>query len=100
MSGLPVLDQIRPTLLYVWDSNTLSAKLWDGSTNVANLTIGRVQIQDGFNLGSFDYVSLATGSNTDTYTFKTGGAGGSTVGTVTITYTDATKATISTVVKT
>lgn len=49
---------------------------------------------------AFDYISQAQDTLTDTWTFKTGGAGGTTVSTITITYTDATKAVISTVVKT
>lgn len=48
---------------------------------------------------SWDYVSLTQAATTDTYTFKTGGAGGTTVQTIVITYTDSTKQTISTVVK-
>lgn len=51
-------------------------------------------------LSAYDYVSLATASTTDTYTFKTGGSGGTTVATITITYTDSTKATISNVART
>lgn len=47
-----------------------------------------------------DYISLAVAATTDTYTFKTGGSGGTTVATVTITYTDSTKATLSSVAKT
>ncbi len=48
----------------------------------------------------YDYISLATASTTDTWTYKSGGSGGTTVATVTITYTDSTKATISNVAKT
>ena len=40
----------------------------------------------GFGIPSYDYISLAQASTTDTYTFKSGGAGGSTVATVTITF--------------
>lgn len=47
----------------------------------------------------WDYLSLTQAATTDTYTFKTGGAGGTTVLTIVITYTDSTKQTISTVVK-
>lgn len=43
---------------------------------------------------NFDYVGLAQASLTDTYTFKTGGVSGTTVKTITITYTDASKATM------
>lgn len=46
----------------------------------------------------WDYVSKAnTNSTTETFTFKTGGSGGTTVGTVTVVYTDSTKEDISTV---
>ena len=45
----------------------------------------------------FDYISLSETSTTDVYTYKNGGSGGTTVATVTITYTDSTKCTISTV---
>lgn len=47
-----------------------------------------------------DYISLAQDTLTDTYTYKTGGVGGTTVATVTITYTDSAKGTISNVAKT
>lgn len=49
---------------------------------------------------AYDYVGQSQASTTDTWTFKTGGSGGTTVATVTITYTDSTKATISNVVRT
>jgi len=48
----------------------------------------------------FDYVSVAYDTTTDTYTFKSGGSGGDTVATVTVTYTDSTKVDISSVAKT
>ncbi len=59
-----------------------------------------VPILSGFSVVAYDFVSLAVAALTDTYTFKTGGSGGSTVATITITYTDSTKVTISTVAKT
>lgn len=40
------------------------------------------------------------GATTDVYSYKTGGAGGTTVATLTITYTDATKATVTSYVVT
>lgn len=49
---------------------------------------------------SYDYISQAQATTTDTWVFKTGGASGTTVATITINYTDATKEVISTVVKT
>jgi hypothetical protein len=49
----------------------------------------------------FDYIAANySGATTDVYTYKTGGSGGTTVATVTITYTDSTKAIISSVAKT
>ena len=47
---------------------------------------------------AFDYVALTPGASDDTYVYKTGGAGGSTVKTVVVTYTDTSKNVISTVV--
>lgn len=44
----------------------------------------------------FDYLSVNYASGTqEVYTFKTGGSGGTTVGTLTINYTDSTKANLS-----
>lgn len=70
---------------YDWDSTTSS---W-------------VRRAAGLVPGSYDYISYAnTSSTVDTYVFKTGGSGGTTVATVTITYTDSTKNQISTVART
>lgn len=44
-----------------------------------------------------DYVSLTQASTTDTYIRKSGGAAGSTVQTITVTFTDATKTVIANV---
>lgn len=54
----------------------------------------------GLAIPLYDYASLAQGSTTDTWTYKSGGAGGTTVATLTITYTDATKAVIQTIART
>jgi len=54
----------------------------------------------GIGLPSWDYVSLVQASTTDTYTFKTGGSGGTTVATVVLTFTDSTKQTLSNVTRT
>lgn len=52
-------------------------------------------------LPQFDYLAMVIApAGTETYTFKTGGSGGTTVATVVIVYTDATRADISTVTKT
>ena len=48
---------------------------------------------------AYDYVSYTSGSTTDTYVYKSGGSGGTTVQTITVTYTDSTKATLSSVAR-
>ena len=62
--------------------------------------ITELQKMTGLEIPAYDYVSVAYADTTDTYTFKSGGVGGDTVATVTITYTDDTKVDISTVAKT
>jgi len=60
-----------------------------------------VEESGGMTIPSFDYVSMAlsAGDTTETYTFKTGGAGGTTVATVTVVYTDSTREVLSSVTK-
>lgn len=60
---------------------------------------GTVAVINGLSIVAYDYVSLTQASTTDTYVFKSGGSGGTTVATVVITYTDSTKATLATVAK-
>lgn len=71
-----------------------------GSTTVTATITGSVKVTQGFSLAAYDYVSLSTGATTEAYTFKTGGSGGTTVGTITITYTDSNATTIANVTKT
>ena len=54
----------------------------------------------GMKIPSHDYISLTQASTTDTWTYKTGGASGTIVATIVITYTDSGKGTISNVTKT
>lgn len=56
----------------------------------------------GLALGAYDYVSMAlsVGDTTETYTFKTGGSGGTTVNIVVIVYTDSSRTVLSSVTKT
>lgn len=50
---------------------------------------------------SYDYVAVTyPTTSSEVYTFKTGGSGGTTVHTITLNYTDATKASLSTVART
>lgn len=68
---------------------------WDGSNwqRQGPLASGMVST-------AYDYVSVAyPDGTTETYTFKTGGSGGTTVATVTLTYTDSTKASLNTVAR-
>ena len=48
-------------------------------------------------IATADYVSRSVASNVETWTYKSGGSGGSTVRTITVTYTDSTLTTISSV---
>jgi len=51
-------------------------------------------------LEAYDYIAITYPSTiTEVYTFKTGGVGGTTVATVTLTYTDATKNNLSSAAK-
>jgi hypothetical protein len=60
-------------------------------TLLAKMPAGLVKV-------SFDYISANyAGATTDVWTYKTGGSGGTTVATVTITYVDSSKAQISTI---
>ena len=70
----------------------------NGSSGLATeATLAKIP---GLSLPIFDYVSAAYPDTvTEVYTFKTGGAAGTTVATVTIVYTDSTKANLSTVTK-
>jgi hypothetical protein len=68
--------------------------------DLATDTNGVLKIAGGFNVPVFDYVTLTQATLIDTWVFKSGGVGGTTTATITITYTDATKVTISTVAKT
>lgn len=72
----------------------------EGSTSPFGTATHPIVTTSGASIPGWDYVSLSQASTTDTYTFKTGGASGTTVGTITITYTDSGKSTISTVVRT
>lgn len=49
----------------------------------------------------FDYIAATyPTSSSEVYTYKTGGSGGTTVATITVVYTDSTKAVLTSVTKT
>jgi hypothetical protein len=56
----------------------------------------------GLSIPTYNYVSmtLSAGDTTETYVFKTGGSGGTTVATVVVVYTDSSREVLSTVTKT
>lgn len=55
----------------------------------------------GFAIPAFNYIGVnLAGSTTDVYTYKSGGSGGTTVATLTITYTSSAKTTIASVLQT
>lgn len=60
-----------------------------------------VNVLNGLLPEIFDYVGYTnTNSTTDTFAFKSGGASGSLVATITIVYTDSTKTVLSTAART
>lgn len=66
-------------------------------------TVVRVLSKDDGNILTgvvWDYTALTQDTTTDTWTFKSGGSGGTTTAVILITYTDSTKETISTVERT
>lgn len=65
------------------------------------MILGPVFAGTGLAIPTHDYESYNTsGSTTDIITFKRNGSGGTTVATLTIVYTDSTKATVSSITKT
>lgn len=75
-----------------------SAHQVDGSSIEYKLKVFNVA---GMVSETYDYFSVAYPTTTqEVYTFKTGGSGGTTVCTITLNYTDATKANLSNGAKT
>ncbi len=58
-----------------------------------------VQPAPGLVSSAYDYLSKTEGATSNTFVFKTGGAGGTTVATLVVDYTDSTKATLLSVTK-
>lgn len=78
------------------------ADVWDSVNHWLKVSVqGSVATTTGLSVPAHDYVSYTnTSSVVDTYVFKTGGSGGTTVATLTITYTDSSKAQVQSVEKT
>lgn len=80
-----------------YNVNAVEPLTYDPTTN----SLIRAYPASALNLKPYDYMSLAlTDSVTETYTFKSGGSGGTTTNTIVIVYTDSGKGTISSVTKT
>jgi hypothetical protein len=78
-----------------------SAGSWDYDVGQP-ATDDTLQSVAGFNIPAYDYVSRSwvAGTFTETWTFKTGGSSGDTVGTITIVYDDVNMSNIVSVTKT
>jgi hypothetical protein len=86
---------------YYWNPTTARSEVQqgvDGGSYVAQSGIWTMR--NSLGLAPFDAASLVQTSLVDTWSFFTGGLPGTLTNTVTITYTDPTKANISTLVKT
>jgi hypothetical protein len=53
-----------------------------------------------FNIPQHDYISVVRNATSNVWTYKTGGSGGTVVGTITVNYSDSTKAYITSIAKT
>jgi hypothetical protein len=85
------------TVLFNASTTVGSTQVWQ--LNAANLNANVYQ-QNKLVTVAHDYVSQTQNSTQDIWVFKTGGSGGTTVATVTITYTGTDKQTISSVART
>lgn len=85
---------VYPTGVALTNSTPMHVAIVDTSGTQVNAA--------GMNIPTYDYVAmvLSVGNTVETYTFKTGGSGGTTVATVAIVYTDNTRAVVSTVTRT
>ncbi len=91
-----------PGLGQAGSSNPTFVKVENSSGTVINPATEDTLLKiPGLSIPIYDYVAVTYPvATTEVYTFKTGGSGGSTVATVTLVFTDSTKASLSTVTKT
>lgn len=92
------IEQHRVSPIYLNSSNEPTVNV-AGSVSLVN-SAGVALPINGFNIGIYDYVVQTRDTLTDTWVFKTGGASGTVLATITITYTTSAKTVISTVIKT
>lgn len=110
VTNVPVISSIYNWLIDKWDNYVLS---WYNEASTARQTARNITDQQiipacntiiagrGLILPLYDYSSMVVSpATTETWTFKTGGSGGTTVATLVIVYTDSGRGTISSVTKT
>lgn len=91
--------QSKKVSLYAFDTDELTKKRLTGKTIGTDFAISVSDIS-GLNLPDYDYIGATyPTASQEVYTYKTGGVSGTTVGTITINYTDSTKNVLSSVVK-
>lgn len=90
------VDRLNPLPVLLVDVDGMPYKA-KGGGGIASFSGGGAPIQGGFNLPKYDQIDYSEGSTTKVFTYKMNSA---TVSTITINYTDSTKATLSSIVKT
>lgn len=96
--------QTKKVSLYGFDTDSLTKKRitvkeTDGEVSL-NVSGPELQSIAGLSIPAHDYIAATyPTTSSEVYTYKTGGASGTTVATVTIVYTDATKNVLTSVTK-
>lgn len=91
-----IMVRIDPSSLHLLVDATVT-----GGSGLSGLATEATLLKiPGLAIPIYDYIAVTyPDSVTEVYTFKTGGSGGSTVATVTVVYTNSTKANLLTVTK-
>jgi len=99
--GLSTVDSTKLQTLATEETQLLVKTAIEGITLDTSLlaTEETLQALQGFQIPVHDHLALTEAATTDTWVYKTGGAAGTTVATVLITYTDSGKGTITTIAK-
>lgn len=92
---------LNPGLTEFSGAGAINVKVENAAGTVINpATEETLESVAGFNIPEYDFLGVTyPDSVTEVYVFKTGGSGGTTVGTLTVVYTDATKANLLSVTK-
>lgn len=84
----------------VVDNGALHVIVDSGGGTTGGATEATLLKLNGFSLPVYDSIVPTFNATSDVWVYKTGGASGATVATLTVSYTDATKAVITSVVRT